>query len=150
MTDYRTFEDYFDCLAKASGIKHFTADEFTSYFAVRRRGVTNSTPPRDMWGNITATLKVVDDLRAHLGRPITILSSYRSPAYNKAIGDAAPKSLHMRFNALDIAVAGHSPATVFHKLQEWRTQGRFTGGLGLYHFFVHLDTRGYNATWGED
>ena len=145
MTDYRTFEEYFYSL----GIAHFTASEFTSYFHVHRRGVTNSEPPREMWGNIVPTIKIVDQLRSRLKVPIVILSSYRSPAYNRAIGDAAPKSLHMQFRALDIAVSGYSPRAVFEILSDWRNNGKFKGGLGLYNSFVHIDTRGSNATWGE-
>lgn len=145
MTDYRTFAEYFETL----GIRHFKAEEFTEYFHVHRRGVTNSEPPREMWGNIAATIKLVDQLRELWGRPITLLSSYRSPAYNAAIGDAAPKSMHMQFRALDIAIAGKNPLQVFEQLMTWRDAGKFKGGLGLYNTFVHIDTRGYNATWGN-
>jgi uncharacterized protein YcbK (DUF882 family) len=127
--------------------EHFKADEFTNYFAVNRRGVQNEPPPRSMWAAIVPTLRIVDALRKHLGRSITILSSYRSPAYNAAISGAATKSYHMKFLALDIAVAGHSPRTIFELLKKWRTEGKFTGGLGLYSTFVHIDTRGTNATW---
>jgi len=149
MEDFRTFTDYFESVKLSCDIRHFSADEFTSYFKVTRRGVTNREPPPEMWGNIVKTLKVVDDLREHLGRPLVLLSSYRSPEYNRAIGDAAPKSLHLQFRALDIAVAGKSPAEVFQVLKAWRAAGRFRGGLGLYRTFVHIDTRGSNATWGE-
>lgn len=149
MIDFRTFEEYFDSMQSTAGIKHFKAEEFTSYFHTHRRGVTNSAPPREMWGNIVGTLRIVDELRGYLNRPIVLLSSYRSPAYNKAIGDAAPKSQHLQFRALDIAVSGVAPHTVFRILKEWRAAGKFTGGLGLYRTFVHIDTRGSNATWGE-
>jgi uncharacterized protein YcbK (DUF882 family) len=144
MTDYRTFTDYFDSL----GVRNFSAQEFTGYFQVHRRGVTNSEPPREIWGNIVPTLRIVDALRSHLRRPIVLLSSYRSPAYNRAIGDAAPRSLHLRFNALDIAVSGRTPRQVFDVLLDWREEEKFKGGLGLYNTFVHIDTRGTNATWG--
>jgi uncharacterized protein YcbK (DUF882 family) len=147
MTDFRTFEEFFENLRQTAKIRHFNVVEFTSYFAVTRRGVKNSTPPRELWPNISGTLKVVDDLRAHFGRPIVILSSYRSPAYNAAINGAASKSYHMRFNALDIAVSGVQPPEVFRILKGWRDKGRFKGGLGLYSTFVHIDTRGTNATW---
>ncbi|GAA5124712.1 DUF882 domain-containing protein [Luteolibacter yonseiensis] len=145
MTDFRTFPEFFETL----DVKHFRAEEFTEYFATRRRGVTNSTPPREIWGNITPTIRIVDALRAHFGRPIVLLSSYRSPAYNAAIGDAAPKSFHMQFKALDIAVSGKTPRQVFAVLDQWRKEGKFKGGLGLYSTFVHIDTRGNNATWGD-
>jgi N-acetylmuramoyl-L-alanine amidase len=55
----------------------------------------------------------------------------------------------MAFRALDIAFDGVSPQRVYDRLMEWRKAGRFTGGLGLYPSsgFVHIDTRGNNATW---
>lgn len=149
MTDFRTFEEYFESVKITAGIKHFDAKEFTSYFHTHRRGVTNSEPPREMWGNILPTLRIVEALRVHFGRPIVLLSSYRSPAYNRAIGDAAPQSMHLQFRALDISVSGISPNVVFDLLKEWRSQGKFKGGLGLYNTFTHIDTRGTNATWGE-
>lgn len=129
------------------GFKHFKADEFTSYFRTERRGVKNSEPPREMWKLIVPTLRIVDELREKLGRSIVILSSYRSPAYNAPIDGAARKSFHMRFQALDIVVAGVTPRRVFEQLKAWRDAGKFKGGLGLYSSFVHIDTRGTNATW---
>lgn len=144
MTDYRTFEEYFDTL----GIHYFGSNEFTSYFHTTRRGVTNSEPPREMWGNIVATLRVVDQLRELWDRPIVLLSSYRSPDYNAACPGAASGSFHQQFRALDIAVSGKSPHQVFKQLSEWRDAGVYRGGLGLYNTFVHIDTRGSNATWG--
>ena len=144
MDDYRNFEKYFGTL----GIKHFTAGEFTSYFHTHRRGVTNSEPPREMWGNIVLTLRIVEKLRERVGRPIVILSSYRSPAYNAACPGAASGSFHQQFRALDIAVSGKSPREIFELLSKWRDMGHFKGGLGLYSTFVHIDTRGSNATWG--
>ena len=127
--------------------KHFDADEFLSYFNVMRRGARNSAPPKAKWKNIVATLRIVDSLRSELGRPIVITSSYRSPAYNAAISGAAKKSQHMEFNALDIVVSGYSPKQVFDLLLAKRNKGAFKGGLGLYNTFVHIDTRGYNATF---
>lgn len=149
MVDFRTFEEFYESAKDTANIRYIKCEEFTSYFKVTRRGVKNSVPPRELWGNIIPTLRIVDELRGYLNRPIVLLSGYRSPEYNRAIGDAAPKSLHMQFKALDIAVAGVAPATVFRILKEWRAAGKFKGGLGLYRTFVHIDTRGTNATWGE-
>ena len=138
-----TFEGWF----KRQKFEHFDAGEFTSYFATERRGVRNSEPPREMWQAIVPTLRVVDALRKHLGKPVVILSSYRSPAYNAPIEGAAKKSYHTRFMALDIAVSGYTPKQVHAVLRKWRSEGKFKGGLGLYQSFVHIDTRGYNADW---
>jgi len=132
---------------RSKNFNYFDAKEFTSYFSTHRRGVTNSPPDRALWENIVPTLRVVDRLRAHFGRPIVILSSYRSPEYNAAITGAASKSYHKSFQALDIAVSGKSPEEVFAVLSKWRAEGDFKGGLGLYSTFVHIDTRGHNATW---
>lgn len=139
----KAFTDWFN----EQKFRNFSVKEFTNYFAVFRRGVKNSVPPKAKWKNIVPTLRIVDDLRDHFNAPVVILSSYRSPDYNRAIGDAAPKSYHMEFNALDIAVAGHSPSEVYAVLLDWRRCGRFKGGLGKYNTFVHIDTRGFNANW---
>jgi uncharacterized protein YcbK (DUF882 family) len=137
-----SFEEWFSGLK----VKHFTAGEFTSYFRRTRGGVRNSPPPVTLRPNIVPTIRIVDDLRRHFKKPIVLLSSYRSPAYNRAVG-GAPKSIHMEFRALDIAVAGVAPSEVFKVLRSWRAAGKFKGGLGLYETFVHIDTRGYDATW---
>ena len=132
----------------AQGIRHFSAGEFTAYFSRTAKGVRNSEPPRALWNNILPALRIVDELREVLGRPCLILSSYRSPDYNKAVGGVGD-SQHTQFRALDIAFDGIPPRLIFEKLTAWRAQGKFTGGLGLYPGagFVHIDTRGRNATW---
>ena len=139
-----TFKDWFE----SQGFKHFGAGEFESYFAARRSGVKNSQPPKRIWKNILPTLRIVDDLRASFGKPCRILSSYRSPDYNRTVGGAA-RSQHLEFNALDIVFDGVSPRQVYERLLEWRKAGKFTGGLSLYSSsgFVHIDTRGSNASW---
>lgn len=135
-----TFEEWF---AKRK-FRNFSVREFTGYF----ERALNSTPPRGKWGNMIATLRIVDDLRDHFGKPCTILSSYRSPAYNRKVGGVA-RSRHLEFDALDIRIKGVSARRVYELLKEWRRDGKFKGGLGLYvrSRFVHIDTRGRNATW---
>jgi N-acetylmuramoyl-L-alanine amidase len=139
-----TFHDWFN----SQKFRHFGAGEFTSYFSRERKGVKNSPPPQRLWNNIVPALRIVDELRESLGKRCRILSSYRSPAYNKAVG-GAPLSQHLDFNALDIAFDGVSPQQVYDRLLKWRKAGKFTGGLGLYPSsgFVHIDTRGRNSTW---
>lgn len=138
-----TFNQWFE----RKGFRNFKAYEFEDYFNRKKNGVKNSQPPSDLWEKIVPTLRVVDDLRDHLGRPIVITSSYRSPAYNSQCPGASPNSFHKQFIALDIVVAGTSPEDVFDILEVWRGKGKFKGGLGLYDDFVHIDTRGTNATW---
>ena len=132
----------------AQKFRHFAASEFESYFVAQRKGVTNSVPPQRLWKNIVPTLRIVDDLRESFGKPCTILSSYRSSDYNKAVGGVG-LSQHMEFRALDIAFDGVTSKQVYDRLIEWRKAGKFVGGLGLYPTsgFVHIDTRNSNATW---
>jgi uncharacterized protein YcbK (DUF882 family) len=127
--------------------RHFHASEFTNYFETTRRGVRNAYPPMSLWPNIVPTLRIVDDLRTELGSPIIITSSYRSLMYNKRVG-GAPFSQHREFRALDIVCSRHNPDEIFQHLLAKRRAGKFTGGLGRYATFVHIDTRGSNATWG--
>lgn len=140
----KAFTDWFN----AQGFRHFGAHEFTRYFGAVRKGVKNSPPPKKLWKNLVPTLRIVDDLRESFGKPCTILSSYRSPDYNRRIGGAA-LSQHLQFNALDIAISGVSAKRVYERLLQWRSEGRFKGGIGYYPSsgFVHIDTRGRNATW---
>ena len=121
-----TFTDWF----AAQRFRNFGAGEFTSYFARERKGVKNSLPPRRIWNNIVPALRIVDELRDSFGKSCTILSSYRSPDYNKAVGGAS-SSQHLEFTALDIAFDGISPQRVYDRLLEWRKAGKFTGGLGI-------------------
>ena len=55
----------------------------------------------------------------------------------------------MKGSAIDFQVDGMSPLQVFNRLNKMRYAGCFTGGLGLYSTFVHIDAglRGRNATW---
>lgn len=142
--DIIPFTEWFE----SEGFRHFSAGEFTSYFAAQRKGVRNRVPSRPLWKNLVPTLRIVDDLREYFGRPCRILSSYRSPEYNRAVG-GAPLSQHLRFNALDITFDGVSPVRVHAILRMWRDQGKFKGGLGLYRKsgFVHIDTRANNSSW---
>ncbi len=128
-------------------LRHFSSRELIAQAHRHRGDVKNSLPPEELWPNIVPTLWVVDQVRRHLGRPITITSAYRSPEYNKAVGGAL-HSQHKSNTALDLIPHSTSPHKLFRALKALRDAGAFQGGLGLYSSFVHVDTRGRNATWG--
>jgi uncharacterized protein YcbK (DUF882 family) len=127
----------------APWLKHFSADEVLT----KCDRIGNSVPPKELWPNILPTLKVAQELRQHLGRPVKVHSVYRSKVYNAKIGGAS-QSQHMRFAAMDLSCPGVSPATVAQHLRQMRQNGRFKGGIGEYPGFVHVDTRGKNVNWG--
>jgi len=79
---------------------------------------------------------------------IKVLSGYRSPAYNAAIG-GAEHSQHMAGRAADIEVPGVPAAEVHQLALELHQAGQIRlGGLGEYPGFTHLDVRpGDLARW---
>ncbi|MDP3768295.1 MAG: D-Ala-D-Ala carboxypeptidase family metallohydrolase [Dehalococcoidia bacterium] len=125
-----------DDMAKRTRLSpHFTREEFDS---------RDGTPYPERWiaPRLTPLVAVLEDLRARVGeRAITILSGYRSPAHNRAVGGARA-SQHMEGRAADIRVAGMTPAQVHAELLAMYNEGDHRiGGLGLYNSFVHVDVR---------
>jgi hypothetical protein len=133
----------FQRLLDDAGVKYFTADEVFYRGARDARLQLNTDPPRGLWPSLLAVVKVADEARRRLGKPLRISSAYRSPAYNKAIGGASA-SIHMRGGALDLS---GSPVTLHRILTEMRSEGLFRGGIGKYKTFVHVDVRGKNVDW---
>ncbi len=107
----------------------------------------NSIPPRYMWKNITATLKVIDAMSSRMrARPKPFTSVYRSPTYNRAVRGRS-QSQHLVNRAVDIQFNGVSAYTVSAVARKLRSEGMFKGGVGRYSSFTHIDTRGHNADW---
>ncbi|MBS0124994.1 glycoside hydrolase family protein [Thetidibacter halocola] len=126
--------------ATTASSAHFTLAEFAS-----RDGAAT---PTGTIGNIQVVMNQLEILRAELGgKAITIVSGYRSPAHNSAVGGAT-RSQHLCGRAADIRVEDHTPQQVHAKIEELIGSGRMQqGGLGLYSSFVHYDTRGTRARW---
>ena len=92
----------------------------------------------------TEAMDRLQALRDALGKPMLVLSGYRSPAHNKAVG-GAPASKHMDGTAFDIAMANHDPAA-------FEAAARKAGFLGFGFYpgsgFMHIDL-GPAREWGE-
>lgn len=132
-------------------LRFFKPDEFlmkgASHFNQHSNAYgLNTDPPQALWSNIVPTARVLDELRARLDAPIRILSAYRSPAYNKTI-DGATHSQHVDFRAIDFSCTWGKPDKWAQELLQMRHEGWFTGGIGMYKTFIHIDTRGWNADW---
>ena len=130
-------------------LRHFSPREVTNYANASRNGVKNSLPTKELWGNLPPVLWVLDQLRESIELPIRLTSIYRSPHYNAKGVTGAPNSFHKKNCAIDFQVDGMSPNQVFNRLNKMRHAGCFTGGLGAYSTFCHIDAgvRGRNATW---
>jgi uncharacterized protein YcbK (DUF882 family) len=88
-------------------------------------------------------VKVLQELRDHFERPITINSACRCLKHNRSIG-STDSSQHVKARAADITVKGVSPEVVYYYLDSKYPDHN---GLGRYVDFTHLDTRGWKARW---
>ena len=77
----------------------------------------------------------LDQLRDLVREPLSITSSYRSEAYNKAIG-GSPKSFHMKGMAVDISC---KDSKLRHKIVMEATSLGMT--VGVAKTFIHVDIR---------
>lgn len=129
------------------GLRKISVQQIMDSHAKARRGVHNTLPPKQLWGNIRSTLIALDKVSVRLGEPVgEVLSVYRSPAYNAMCPGAKSHSYHLRNNAIDVRY-NSSPRKVAALARDMRKAGLFKGGVGRYPGFTHIDTRGSNADW---
>ena len=139
-------EAYTEFLASL-GLRHITPREVIEPHWSDLNGISNELPPRHLWDRLPATLRVADEIRERLGVPLLrITSAYRSPRYNRQIAGAASRSFHTRNQALDLVFACSARKSC-EVARQLRAEGFFKGGIGQYSTFLHIDTRGYNASW---
>lgn len=123
-------------------------DQLTPHFHLREfasRDLLPSDP--EVRQRLTEVARNLEVLRDYLGRPIQVISGWRSHEHNEAI-DGATQSQHLFGRAADIVVPGLSPAQVFGAIEQLQAEGRMTqGGLSAYASFTHYDTRGYPVRW---
>ena len=150
---------------------HFTLGQFVSkqpggypkYLVLRER--------------LLLKLEMMLEEASRLGLPVTtfrIMSGYRTPYYNRSIGNETSYSRHLYGDAADIYVDEDGDgvmddlngdrrvnvedarllASVVERLSRSSWYRPFAGGLGLYRAnrahgpFLHVDVRGHPARWG--
>lgn len=91
----------------------------------------------------TDLAQVLQKIRAHFGKPVTINSAYRTERHNGSVG-GSPTSQHLYGLAADIVVQGTAPREVA-KYAETLLPGK--GGIGLYKWGVHVDVRARRSRW---
>jgi len=96
----------------------------------------------------TELVMVLQKIRNHFGKPVTINSAYRTSSYNKKVGGVS-NSQHVKGTAADISVSGVNPKEVA-QYAEYIMPNK--GGIGLYDSaksgrFVHVDVRSNRSRW---
>lgn len=91
----------------------------------------------------TDLVDILQKVRSHFGKPVTINSAYRNATYNKKIGGAS-KSQHVYGTAADIVVKDTKPEAVAQYVEFLMPK---KGGIGLYSTFTHVDVRAKRARW---
>ena len=93
---------------------------------------------------------VLQCIREHFGKAVTITSAYRTPAHNAKAG-GAKFSQHLLGRAADIRVAGVSVEDVAayteSLMPDWGGVGRYPVKAGRATGWVHVDTRADKARW---
>ena len=93
---------------------------------------------------------VLQCIREHFGKAVTITSGYRTAAHNAAVG-GAKSSQHLLGRAADIRVQGVSVEDVAayaeSLMPDWGGVGRYPVKAGRANGWVHVDTRADKARW---
>jgi zinc D-Ala-D-Ala carboxypeptidase len=87
--------------------KNFSLQEMTKSQTALRRGIDNTPTPDKIEPLIMLCENVLQPVRDHFDRPVTITSGYRSPELCMAIG-SKPTSQHTKGQAADFEVPGVS------------------------------------------
>lgn len=86
--------------------KHFTIEEMERSNTATRLGLPNKCP-KELLRNMTLVASHMEDVREHFGKPVQVLSCYRSPAVNAAVG-GSDSSAHKQAMAIDFVIPGIS------------------------------------------
>ena len=91
----------------------------------------------------TDLVNILQKIRSHFGKSVTITSAYRTPGKNKACGGTT-YSQHLYGKAADIKVNGVTPKKVAAYAEKLLPK---SGGIGIYKTFTHIDVRATKSRW---
>jgi putative chitinase len=85
--------------------EHFSLAEMIVSPTAKRLGLSNTPTPEHIENMRYCCEKILEPVRAHFGKPVTINSSYRAPLVNKAVG-GSKTSQHVNGQAIDFEIMG--------------------------------------------
>lgn len=99
----------------------------------------------------TELVALLEKIRAHFGKPVTITSGFRTAAHNATVAKAAKYSQHLYGKAADIQVQGVSVENVYAYADKLLGNaggcGIYPPGLGRANGWVHVDVRKEKSRW---
>ena len=144
--------DEFEAFFSDLHVRHFAASEFltlgASHNGSGRCGGKNKLPPAELWPNATSLIKTMDEIRERLGTPVKLTNVFRAEDYNLCVGGVS-RSQHRLFKAADFVAREGTSANWAETARAARADGVFSGGVGVYRSFVHVDVRGTDADWDK-
>lgn len=111
--------------------EHFGSDEFACHCGCGYKEVNKEL------------ITVLEDIRNHFGKVVTIHSGCRCAKHNKSV-NGANKSQHLLGTAADIVVKNRPPALVADYLEQ-KYPDKY--GVGRYQTFTHIDVRTNKSRW---
>ena len=114
--------------------------KLSTNFRVKEFACTDGSDPIFIDSDL---VNILQKIRTHFGKSVTITSAYRTPGKNKAVGGKA-YSQHLYGKAADIKVKNVSPKKVAAYAE---TLLKNKGGIGTYNTFVHIDVRTTKSRW---
>lgn len=114
--------------------------KLSTNFRVREFACSDRTDPIFIDSELVTILQKI---RTHFGKAVTITSAYRTPTHNKACGGTS-YSQHLYGKAADIKLNGVSPKTVAAYAEKLLPN---KGGIGIYDTFTHIDVRDIKSRW---
>lgn len=109
-------------------------------FKVKEFASTDGTDPIFIAAKLVEVLQAI---RTHFNKPVTINSAFRTAARNAVVG-GAKYSQHLYGTAADIVVSGIAPEEVAKYAETILPD---TGGIGRYSTFTHIDVRKEKSRW---
>ena len=114
--------------------------KLSTNFRVKEFACTDGSDPIFIDSDL---VNILQKIRTHFGKSVTITSAYRTPGKNKAVGGTT-YSQHLYGRAADIKVNGVSPKKVAAYAE---TLLKNKGGIGTYSTFTHIDVRTTKSRW---
>ena len=99
----------------------------------------------------TELIDILEKIRVHFGKSVTITSGFRTASHNATVAKAAKYSQHLYGKAADIRVEGISVETVYAYAETLLGERGglciYPPGLGRANGWVHVDVRKDKSRW---